>query len=66
MAGLLLRSMQLIADTLEGKETEEEEDVDKEITLFKRSLDKGLERKEIKSWENISKIIKGSIVPLTH
>jgi len=64
MAGLLLRSMQLIADTLESKEIEEDDDIDKEITLFKRSLDKGLERKEIKSWGNISKIIKGSAIPL--
>ncbi len=64
MAGLLLRSMQLIADTLEGKEIEEDDDIDKEITLFKRTRDKGLERKEIRSWENVSKIIEGSAVPL--
>jgi Fic family protein len=64
MAGLLLRSMQLVADTLDGKEIEEDDDIDKEITLFKRSLDKGTERKEIRSWESISKIIKGSAIPL--
>ena len=64
MADLLLRSMRIIMDALEGRNIEEEDDIDKEITLFKSSLDKSFERKETKSWENISKIIEKSGVPL--
>lgn len=64
MADLLLRSMRLFSDALEGKEIEEEDDIDKDITLFKRSLDKGQERKETRSEINISKIIQDSGIPL--
>ncbi|MDB4900739.1 MAG: hypothetical protein JWQ63_20 [Mucilaginibacter sp.] len=64
MANLLLRSLSLISDTLAGNEIEEEEDVDKDIALFKLSLDKSLERKETRNWVNISKVIKDSGVPL--
>jgi len=64
MAGLLLRSVQFVIDAVEGKEIEEDDDIDKEISLFKQSLDKSIERKEKKSWENISKIIKNSGIPL--
>lgn len=60
MADLLLRSMRLITDTLAGKEIEEDDDIDKEIALFKRSLDKSSERKETKNPVNISNIIKES------
>jgi len=38
MAGLLLRSQQLVMDAVEGKEIEAPDDVDKEIALFKKSL----------------------------
>jgi Fic family protein len=37
MADLLLRSLKLITDTLEGREIEDEDDIDKEISLFKLS-----------------------------
>ncbi|RYX83233.1 Fic family protein, partial [bacterium] len=64
MSDLLLRSMQIIADAIEGKSIEDQDDIDKEITLFKLSLDKKNERKEIRSQENIFKIIETSAIPL--
>ncbi|RYX80036.1 Fic family protein, partial [bacterium] len=64
MSGLLLRSMQIIIDAIEGKSIEDQDDIDKEIALFKLSLDKKNERKEVRSQENIFKIIENSAVPL--
>jgi fido (protein-threonine AMPylation protein) len=64
MMGLILRSLQITSDVIEGKEIEEEDDIDKEIALFKLSLDKSQERTETKNWNNIIKIIENSGVPL--
>jgi len=64
MSGLLLRSMQLITDAIEGKNIEDQDDIDKEIALFKLSLDKNKERKEVRNHENIIKVIEKSAVPL--
>ncbi|RYX82183.1 Fic family protein, partial [bacterium] len=64
MSGLLLRSMQIIADAIEGKSIEDQDDIDKEIALFKLSLDKKNDRKEVRSQENIFKIIENSAIPL--
>lgn len=64
MADLLLRSIQLFSDALKGKEIEEDDDIDKEIILFKRSLDKSQERKKTRNDVNISNIIKASGLPL--
>ncbi|WDF78462.1 Fic family protein [Mucilaginibacter sp. KACC 22773] len=64
MAGLLLRSLQITIDTLDGRDVEEEDDIDKEIALFKRSLDKDKERTEIYNWDSVSKIITESGIPL--
>jgi Fic family protein len=64
MCGLLLRSMKMIVDAIEGRSIEDQDDIDKEIALFKLSLDKKNERKEIRSLDNISKIIEKSAVPL--
>jgi len=57
MADRLLRSVQIVADAIDGKNIDEDDDIDKEIALFKRSLDKSQERKETRNWGNISEII---------
>ena len=64
MAGLLLRSVKLIDDTLKGKQIEDDDDIDKEITLFKLSLDKSSELKKGNNWENVAAIIKDTGIPL--
>lgn len=38
IAGLVIRSQQLVLDAIEGKEIEEEDDIDKEIALLKKHL----------------------------
>lgn len=64
MSGLLLRSMQMVIDAIEGRSIEDQDDIDKEIALFKLSLDKKNERKEARSQDNILKVIEKSAVPL--
>ncbi|TFF34300.1 Fic family protein [Mucilaginibacter psychrotolerans] len=64
MVGLVQRSLQITLDVIEGKEIEEEDDIDKEIALLKLRLDKSHERKEVKNWSNIIKIIEHSGIPL--
>jgi Fic family protein len=64
MAGLLMRSQQLVIDAMEGKDIAEPDDIDKEIELFKRSLDRTGERKKIRTWENITTVIEQSAIPL--
>lgn len=59
-----MRSLQITVDTLDGKDIEEDDDIDKEIALFKRTLDKDQERKEIYNWSSVSKIIAESSIPL--
>jgi Fic family protein len=64
MSGLLLRSIQIIIDAIEGKIIEDQDDIDKEIALFKLSLDKKNERKEVRTQDNVFKIIEKSAIPL--
>jgi hypothetical protein len=64
MSGLLLRSMEVVLGAIEGKDIEEEDDIDKEIALFKAGLNKDSERKELKGWDNVSEIIRETGIPL--
>lgn len=64
MLGLLLRSVQIITDAIEGRSMEDQDDIDNEIALFKLSLDKKNERKGIRSLDNVFKLIENSAIPL--
>lgn len=63
-AGLIIRSQQLVLDAIEGNDISEEEDIDKEIELFKRSLSRKKESNKTRSSEVTSSILKESGVLL--
>jgi Fic family protein len=63
-AGLILRSQQLILDAIEGKDIEEENDLDKEIILFKKSLNRTNESNKLKSEQDMKLILEDSGIKL--
>lgn len=65
MAGLLLRSMQIVADAMDGKEIAEPDDWEKKLILLKKQLaaDEGI--KITSSVDVVGDIIKNSVLPLT-
>ncbi|TKK66351.1 Fic family protein [Ilyomonas limi] len=63
-AGLVLRSQQIILDAINGKSIEEDDDTDKQIELFKRSLSKKNESNKIRALEHIHSILTHSGVYL--
>ena len=64
MCGYLIRSLQIAADAAAGKEIEEPDDIDKEIELFKRSLDRSKERAIAKNWTVVKEVIEKSAIAL--
>ena len=64
MASLLLDSLNIQYKGVLGKDISEPTDIDKEIALFKASLDKKSTIKEKKSKANIKKVLIESIFPL--
>jgi len=63
MAGLLIRSLQLTLDAIEGKEIGELDDVDKEIELLKREF-KVIDYEKIKkSVEVVSHLFVNTLIP---
>jgi Fic family protein len=66
VAGLILRSQQLVLDAIEGKDIEEPEDLDKKIALLKNKLG---EEKEVSVQirlgnEAINRVVKQTVIPL--
>jgi len=63
LAELVLRSQQLIVDVIEGRDIEADDDLDKEIAVWKRQLEKkdGL---LLKSNDVIENVYKASLTPL--
>lgn len=62
--GLILRSQQLVLDAIEGKDIEEENDLDKEIILFKKSLNRANESNKLKSQQDLKLILEDSGIKL--
>jgi len=60
VAGLIERSEQIILDVLEGKEIEEEDDIEKEIELLKRQLKSKDDKVVAKSNEIIKELYENS------
>ena len=60
----LKSSLQLFVKGVDGEDIDEEEDVDKEIALFKTELKNKAKIKEKISKQNVSKVIEKEILPL--
>jgi Fic family protein len=63
MADLVIHSQQLILDAIAGKDIEEEDDLDKEIALWKNQLDHEITIIP-KSDEIVGDLFKNSVIPL--
>jgi len=63
LAELVLRSQQLIIDVIEGRDIEADDDLDKEIAIWKRQLEKKDELVSL-SHDSILNIYKSSLKPL--
>jgi Fic family protein len=64
MAGLLIRSLQIVLDAIEGKEIEEPDDVIKEISIWKQQLGKKDIEAQPKSNEKIVELYRSSLSKL--
>lgn len=64
LSELLMTSQQLILDAIEGKDIEDENDVDKEVALWKSHLNEGHDPVLEKSDDVIVRIYQDSIQPL--
>jgi Fic family protein len=64
IAERLLSSLQLFLTATKGGDVDEDEDIDKEITLFKMELKNEVKVKPKKSTKNTLKIIKNDLYPL--
>lgn len=64
MRSLLIKSLETQYNGVMGLDVSEPSDIDKEIALFKASLDKKINVKEKRNKENIYNILKESILPL--
>jgi Fic family protein len=63
-AEMILRSQQLIIDAIEGKNIEDEDDLDKELALLKASLKGEDVYKVAASSQNIADAIEDNIIPI--
>ena len=61
MAGLVLRSQQLVLDVIEGKDIEEEDDLNKEIEILKRQFNDEQIVKSPKAISNIFSFITSTV-----
>jgi len=64
MAGLLIRSMQIVLDAIEGKDIEEPDDWEKKLALLKKQLSADEEVKITRSVVAVLEIIHKSAFPL--
>lgn len=64
MSALLIRSMQIVVDAIEGREIEEPDDWEKKLALLKKQLGTDGEVKATKSVEMVLDIIQNSVFPL--
>jgi Fic family protein len=64
MAGLLIRSQQIVLDAIEGKEIEEPDDWEKKLSLLKKELAVDEEVKVTRSVSSVLDIINNSVFPL--
>lgn len=60
----ILESQQLVLDAIEGKDIEEEEDIDKRIELFKKKLSDPDVVTESRSFQSTNLVLEKSIFPL--
>ncbi len=67
IASNLNRSLELMIKGAEGKNIDDPDDLDKEISLLEQKLlSKGEKVEHIKNKENVKKIIENSLMPLLH
>lgn len=64
MGALLLDSLRIQLKGVLGEDISEPSDIDKEIALFKASLDREDKIKEKRSRENVAKLLRGSLLEL--
>jgi Fic family protein len=64
MAELLKHSLAIYLKGAKGEDIEEKDDIDKEIALFKQSLQGNINVKETKSDENIKRVLAHVVQPL--
>ena len=64
MAGLIIRSQQLVLDAVEGKNIEEPDDWEKKLQLLKAHTSQNKQLETIKSEHAVKKVVLNSIVPL--
>lgn len=64
MAGLLIRSLQIVLDAIEGREIEETDDWEKQLSLLKRELAIANDVEIERSQQSIEKVISQAVLPL--